>query len=111
MKQHCFLRHRASSAIGSAATTPPPPPGFEDDDLLLVGDNLYYIHGSPTTHFLDVVHKPFKPSLHEAYPHLRPLQLSAGKLLSGGLFGFVSFRDLDVIGSFVKGFIDCFNII
>jgi hypothetical protein len=25
MKQHCFLRHRASSAIGSAATTPPPP--------------------------------------------------------------------------------------
>lgn len=53
-----------------------PPPGFEDDNHLLIGDNLYYIHSSPTTHLLDVVLKLFKPSLHEALSHLQPLQPS-----------------------------------
>jgi hypothetical protein len=60
---------------------------------------------------LDIVYNLYKPTLSEAPTQPRfhasatPLQPYAGNLLSGGGFGFGSFRDLVVIGSFVKGLV------
>jgi hypothetical protein len=82
---------------------------LEDDDLLLDDDFFYEIHSSPTMLHHDVVHKLIKPRPGEALPQpwlhasVMPLQPAAGDLHLGGSSGFVSFKDFNVIGSFVKG--------
>jgi hypothetical protein len=88
-----------------------PPTSFVDVDQLPDGDNFYFILGSPTKQLLDVIHNLFKPTLGEVLLHLwiqvsaMLLQSSIGELLSSDEFGFVSFRDLDVISFFVKSLI------
>jgi hypothetical protein len=79
-----------------------------DDDFIPVGVSFYQIFGFLAKFLLNVNHDHFKPTLGEALPRLglqafaTPLQLSVGDLLSGDGFGFVSLKDLDVIGLFVK---------
>lgn len=88
-----------------------PPTGSVDDDLLPDGDSFYHTLGSPVKYLLDIIHNHFKPTLDEALPHLRLqayatlLQPSADDLLFGGGFGFVTFKNLNVIGHFVKGLV------
>jgi hypothetical protein len=82
---------------------------LEDDDLLLDDDFFYEIHGSPMMLHHGVVHKLLKPTPGEALPQpwlhasVMPLQPAAGDLHLGGSSRFVSFKNFDVIVSFVKG--------
>jgi hypothetical protein len=86
------LRHRHGSE---------PSTGFEGSGHQPVGDFSNFICGSPTMYLLDTALKLLKPTFCEA-PPLRlhasqvPLQPFADDPFPGGVFGFVSLRDLDV---------------
>lgn len=85
-----------------------PPTDSKDVGLLPASDSFINIFGSPVLSHYDAALNHLKPTLDETLPHrphafVTPLEASNDDLPSGEVHVFECSRDLDVIGSVLRG--------